>query len=458
MKTRDAAILGLALLACQPQNNPAASANGPSTPGGAAGPSAPAAASTPEASRLAEHRTLALSDPGPPDRIDARLKEFSEAARALPKKPESWVLLGQAWVLKARQSGDSGYYLNAKACAELAFALAPDFQLAQHLQLLVLQNEHSFEAARTLALRLTSSNPGDFMAQGALSDAELELGHIPEAEAAAQRMMDLKPSLPAYARLAHLRFVAGDINGAKEAFRLAFDAGRGAPDPEPAAWTLVQAATLFWHVGDYEGTKAGLDFVATSFPSLGAYAPALQLEGRLALSMGQTTSAITALTRSMVVTPSAETAWLLADAHLAAGDGVLAKAAELEVLRLGRQTDARTLSLFLAHRDRDHDEALRAAEQDRKHRGGVYADDALAFALYRAGRAAEALPLVRAMVATGTPDARLLFHAGLVLRAAGLTPNEKREGDDLIRRALKQNPNFDAASVAEAGRLLSGPR
>jgi Flp pilus assembly protein TadD len=63
----------------------------------------------------------------------------------------------------------------------------------------------------------------------------------------------------------------------------------------------------------------------------------------------------------------------------------------------------------------------------------------LAFALYRNAQLAEALPLARNAIALGTPDARLLFHAGLIESAGG----DKQRGRALVQRALALNPRFD---------------
>jgi hypothetical protein len=46
----------------------------------------------------------------------------------------------------------------------------------------------------------------------------------------------------------------------------------------------------------------------------------------------------------------------------------------------------------------------------------------------------------------GTPDARLLYHAGLIERAAG----DAEHGAQLIQRALELNPRFDPLLTGDA--------
>jgi Flp pilus assembly protein TadD len=72
--------------------------------------------------------------------------------------------------------------------------------------------------------------------------------------------------------------------------------------------------------------------------------------------------------------------------------------------------------------------------------------------LFRAGRLAEARTAIDRATAPGTPDPRLLYHAGAIRMAQG----EVAEGRALVRRALDLNPRFDPVASAEARVLLAG--
>jgi tetratricopeptide (TPR) repeat protein len=432
------ASLAVGLAACEPVETPAASVR------------ALPVAAPPLAGPQAEARALALAVP----EDDRSLQAKADAARKLGHKPEVWVELGQAWVQRARRSGDPGFHLNADACATVALALAPEFRPALDLRLLVLNNGHRFAEARDAAREILTRDPDDTLALGALSDALLETGALAEAEVAVQRMVDLKPDLPAFSRISYLRWLRGDVEGATEAIRHAYDAGRGSRDPEPAAWTLVQAALIFWHKGDFEGALAGLDL---SDALLDDYAPSLQLRGRALLSLDRAAEAVGPLRRAQEISPLPETAWLLADALRGTGDAAGAEAADTRAVTLGRQMDKRTLAQHLAARNRDIPAAVVAARAEAAERGGPYIDDALAFALYRTGRPedlAEARRLIERATSGGLPDARVMFHAGAILLAAG----EPEAGRRWLEKALKTNPAFDADGVAEARRLLEARR
>ncbi|HEV2641596.1 MAG TPA: tetratricopeptide repeat protein, partial [Candidatus Elarobacter sp.] len=65
--------------------------------------------------------------------------------------------------------------------------------------------------------------------------------------------------------------------------------------------------------------------------------------------------------------------------------------------------------------------------------------DAVAWTALKAGRLTEARSAARAALRLGTGDARLLYHAGMIARAAGDEPAAR----DYLRRALALNPQFD---------------
>ena len=406
-------------------------------------PPPPAPASPPKS----EREILAFAEPSGTSAIDLELKTAQRRVTDLPKKADSWVMLGRAWVKKARQSGDPGYYLNADACAESALALEPQHTPALNLRGLVLLNGHRFPEAKALAESILARDSDDAMALGTLSDALLELGDIEGAIKAADRMLERKPDLPSYSRASYLRWLRGDVKGALEAMRLAFDAGRGQKDKEPSAWALVQAANIFWFQGDLDGAASGYQLTLDYLPG---YAPALVGQGRVLLARGEASQAALRFREALSKQPLVETAWLLGDALTAAGDRAGATAAWSEVQRLGRQGDPRTLALFLATKNRDPVEAVKLAHEEVLKRPGPHSRDAYAFALLRAGQIDEAQAAMKAVLELGVREPAIRYHAGLIALAAG----KKAEGKRLLREALSMNPHFDVSGAEEARSIL----
>jgi tetratricopeptide (TPR) repeat protein len=354
------------------------------------------------------------------------------------EKPDAsaWVRVGQAWLRLARLRSQPDHFVAAEDCAARALAQNANDPSAMRLRGLLHMNAHRFAAARELSQTLLARNPSDTLSWGTLSDAELELGHISEATAAAQHMLDQKPSLLSYGRAAHLRWLIGDRPGAKRLYQAAIAAGQAQADPEPRVWMTVQAAWVFWHEGDYAGAQRGFELALSQLPD---YAPALEGLGRTALSRGEYSQAITWLERAQQLHPLAETAWWLGDAYMLSGKRDLATAQYREVERIAARMDPRTLALFYATQAREPREALRLAKLAWSERQDGYTKDVLAFALYRNGELTEATRLARELSATAVPDARLIYRAGLILRAAGAAA----EGGELLSRALTLNPRFD---------------
>jgi tetratricopeptide (TPR) repeat protein len=401
--------------------------------------------------RAAPSKSLALQPPHGSAPVDGAIASLEQAAEKNPGKGALWVLLGRSWVRKARETTDPGFYLNARAAADAALDIDPNDATALDLEGLVLLNEHRFEQARALAQSNADAHPQDPTAFGTLSDAELELGRLDDAARSAQAMMDLKPNLPSYSRASYLRWLDGDVEGAKHIVRLAIDSGGDRREPEPRAWVMTQAGAIFLHQGDYAGAEVGFDRTLEQMPD---YPPALVGKARVALARGDGASAARLLERAYDASPLVETSWLLGDAWAMAGETTQAREAYARVERTGRQVDPRTLALFWATKDEHAAEALALAEAEKTVRGDLYTEDTYAWALYRNGRIREARSAIDRALAHQTPDARLLYHAGAIRIAGG----DAAQGRRLVERALDLEPGFDVSGAAEARRLLDGKR
>ena len=394
-------------------------------------------------------RMLAMMEPGGSLPVDKRIKDLQAMLQRQPTKMEAWLALGNAWIVKARDVARPALYANAGACAEHMLAVEPENRLALELQGLVLMNDHRFAEARLKMRAVVARWPDLPVAWGTLSDAELELGNTEAAVEAAQRMVDVKPNLPSYSRAAYLQWLHADLPAAKESVRLAIDAGNDGKDHEPKAWVIVQAAMMFWNEGDTDGALAGFEQALAWMPH---FPPALVGKARVLIGRGEGRAAAPLLEEAYKANPLVETGWLLGDAREQAGDGAGAQQAWAEIEKRGRLADPRTLALFLATKDLQHDEALRLALAEKKARDDQYTEDTIAWAAYRAGKLDEALEATVKATRLGTRDARLWFHEGAIRLAKGDTAR----GRERLAAALKLNPHFDRTGEQEARALLDG--
>ena len=98
----------------------------------------------------------------------------------------------------------------------------------------------------------------------------------------------------------------------------------------------------------------------------------------------------------------------------------------------------RVLVDYYADHDINHKQAVELAAGEYAIRKDIYGEDALAWALYRDGHAAKALPHIVAALRFQTADARLYFHAGMIYKAVGQT-NKARTN---LKQALAINSHF----------------
>lgn len=430
----------LALPACREDRPPAPTAAAPT----AAEPATPAPTAAPPGA-------LARTPPPPTLPADPTL---APALAAVERHPTAatWVELGRAWVRTARRAQREALYDQVDDAARAALALDPKSAQARHLRGLVLTTRHRFTELRALAEQLTRDDPADDAAWALLADAALALGDHTTTERALDRLLDLRPALPAYARAAWLRWLHGDIDGSLQMWTEALRAA-GHQDPEPRAWTLTEAGHVEWNRGRLD---AAARLYAAALTHLPDHAGALFGRARVHLARGDARAAATDLAASAAARPAEITLEWQALALRAAGDTTAADALDHKLAQAGPFDDDRTIALYLAHRRLDPARAVERARRDFQVRQDLYAHDALGFALYRAGQLDDAARHLEAATRYGTPDPMLHAHRGLIAAARG-RHDEAREHLD---RAWAQNPHAHPllmAEVAAARAALPAP-
>jgi len=379
----------------------------------------------------------------PNDREISRLQQQIRNGRNLQLRLEQ---LGWAFVAKARESFDSGFYKLAELCARSIEMRNPQSQEALLLRAHVLQNLHRFKESETLARRLVQQRGLSFD-YGLLGDALMEQGKLHDAVEAYQRMMNLKPDLRAYARAAHMRWLKGDLEGAIEAMQLAASAG-SPQDAESAAWANTRLAFYDFQAGRVSEAEQRCAF-ALSLQS--DYAPTLLLKGKMLLAQHRFPQAVDALQKAARLNPLPEYQWTLAEALRVAGKENEASEIEARLCQRGASSDPRTLALYLATRRESPETALRLAREEFDSRSDVFSHDALAWSLVAAGNLAEAQSEMQRALAEGTEDARLFFHAGIIASQAGQSANAERwlsKASDLSHLLLPSERNELQTAVA----------
>jgi len=384
---------------------------------------------------------------------DRAIAAAEESLGRADRSPGAYVALASAFMRKARETGEAAYYTRAGAALDRALAVDPDAYEALRARAWVLLGLHDFRGALAAAERTRARAPTDWWNYGMLADASVELGDYERAVDAAERMVGLRPGLPAYTRIAFLRSLFGDRRGAIAALEFAVRAG-SRRDPEGLAWALVHLGHE--HFAGGELAAAGRAY-AEALDVLPDYYLALAGLGRVRAAERRTREAIDLYRRATAQIPAPDLVATLGDLHAAAGEGLEAERQYARVEYMGRvaaaagTTYGRQLALFYADHDRRLDEALRLAREEAAGRGGVYTDDALAWALYKNGRLAQAARAAHRALRLGTQDGSLHYHAGMIAAALGRASSAARH----LRRALTLNPHFDVRQAPLAVATLA---
>jgi len=359
---------------------------------------------------------IILLDPGSAEKttLDTRIAETQARVKSGPNSPAQIERLGWLFVEKARVSNDPGFYKLAEQCALCLESAHGNSLDALLLRGHVLHSLHRFKEAESLALDLTKKRELAFDF-GLLGDVEYDQGKVPQAVAAYQRMVNLRPDLQAYSRIAQIRWLTGDLSGAVEAMVMAAQAGSPL-NAEPTAWTYSRLALLQLQFGDFPAAKQSASVALQMQTNSAAAWLAL---GRIQLAAGETNAAVESLGKAAELNHLPEAQWALADALRLAGRLSAAEEVEKKLQQRGASEDPRSFSLFLSTRGVQSELALKLAQNELDARTDVFTHDALAWALKASGRLPEARAEMTKALAEGTQDARLFLHSAVIAAAAG---------------------------------------
>ena len=384
----------------------------------------------------------------------ARLSGLEAALEAGGGRAETYAALGTALMQRLRETGDPSLYSRA----EMAFADALEREPASldarvGVGTLALAR-HDFRAALRHGEAARRVAPGAFAPFAVLVDAQIELGRYDAAERTLQQMVDFKPGLASYARVSYFRELQGDLDGAREAMRLAASAAPAAGENRSYIQTLL---------GNLEFARGRLDVAASAYRAalagFPAYAPADAGLARVQAARGSLEPAIERLRSVTQRLPLPEYVIALGEAQLAAGlrddarrNFDLVRAQQRLLGARGVNTDAE-IAVFEA----DHGNigrALRLGRRGYAAAPSVRSADALGWALTRAGRPVEGLAYARRALRLGSRDALFLYHAGMAARAAA----KRGAARGYLARALAANPRFSPLHAPVARRALRSLR
>lgn len=385
---------------------------------------------------------------------DRTILRYQRILQRNPRDARTYYRLGDAYIQKARESGDVTYFTLAEQALRKALDISPGYSDALRHLAFVLYSRHDFAGAATEARKATELNPADPHAYGILGDAYLEVGRYSEAEAAYGQMMGLDANLYSLSRLSGLKSLRGDPEGAIADLHRALETGKTERRPrESIAWGQWQLGSEHFALGNLRLAEARYLGALSTYPN---YYRGLAGLAQVRAAQKRYPEAIDLYQRAIAIIPQPDYAATLGDIYAKIGRPEEAKKQYDLVEYIGylntlnRVLYNRELGAFYADHDIKLAEALDLARKELEYRRDIYAYDLLAWTLHKNGKSQEALPAMTEALKLGTKDARLFFHAGMIYHGIG----ETDKATTYLRRALATNPSFHIFHAEVAERTL----
>ncbi len=383
-----------------------------------------------------------------------RIAFWQSRIAANPSSDQQYVYLGELYAQKGRETGDVANYALAEEAFRRALTLYPMNTAARAGLARNLVTLHQWKDAIGEGTALLRSDARALGAVAIVGDASLEIGDLATAQAAFDTLRQKMDGPAVTVRFARLAFLGGDTDGA---IRLADEAAAGAASlnasAEEQAFDLYVAGEYRWQKGDIAGADSQYQAALSVFPD---YYLALAGRGHAAFARGDFDGAIGFERSAVAIIPKPELLAYLGDLYALKGDTASAEQQYRAVDFIGTLGDTqsrvynRELALFEATHGRNAANAVTLARVELVDRKDIYGYDALAWALFRAGRATDAVDPAHRALALGTKDAKVLYHVGMIELATGDAAN----GRTHLEAALALNPAFDPLGAADARKAL----
>jgi tetratricopeptide (TPR) repeat protein len=346
-----------------------------------------------------------------------RIDEMENRLRERPHDAGAAVLLADALLRQARVTGDGRSTSRAGELVKSVLKEHPGSYDALRILGAIHLSQHQFREALEIGRRARNLRPNDAWNYGIIGDALIELGEYEEAFEAIDRMVAIRPSAAAYARVAYARELRGDLEGALQAMQMAAEATTS-HDPEAQAWYASQVGELYLRIGKNADAEHEYRRAASMFPT---YPFAMVGQGKVKAARGDRDGALRIYLDELKRVPTLDLAARIGDLYAQAGDSAQAEhyyqLAEDIAGPAVAQTEA-SLALFLAEHDRKLSDAVKIAEAVATMRHDVFTYDALAWAYYKAGRPEDARVASQRALRTGTRDPIILSHAAQIQRVS----------------------------------------
>ena len=398
-----------------------------------------------------------------PTETDRIIHTIQRRIAISPKEAKAYSQLGAAYLQRARETGNVEDYQLAEqslnkslemVSADLS-AIGPFSTLAE-----VCMGEHRFQDAFDYAEKALALGSGDLSPFAIQGDSYADMGEYEKAGAAYSRLTsgsadDSRTLYVRDSRIAYLKFVSGDTEGAIQLMQSAIAAGIESHLPsENLAWLYFELGEFYFLNGNTRAANQAYLAALATHP--GDYRALVGL-ARIRSNDGRYQEATLLYQKAIAVVPMPIYVAELGDVYKKMGDGEQAEKQYQLVEYIGllgqinKVLHNRDLAIFYADHDRNLRESLVLAHKELEVRHDIYTWDALAWALYKNGNFPEARDAMSNAVRLGTKDSLLFFHAGMIQAKLGQTEQAKEN----LGTALKINPHFHVLYADQARQQLN---
>jgi len=399
------------------------------------------------------HAAVTASESSPLSKVDLRILRAQQKIAKAPGKAEGYNELASAYMQKARETGDFTFNASANDTLDHSLSIEADNYDALKLRAKLQLTYHRFAEALVTAHRAQTIRDDDHDVWGQITDALVELGDYPAAVKSAQRMVDLRPDSSSYARISYLRALHGDTYGAIQAMNAAVKAA-DPNDREGMAWCRVQLGNELMNAEKVDAAERQFDDAIRIFPD---HRLALQAKARARIAAGDLQGAVEIYQHDQARTASADSAQQLGELYKLLGREDLAKQSLEKFETLEKENAAlerswRHMLNYWLDNDKNLQESLSLARREYEVRKDIFTCDSLAWALFKNGEMSEAKQIINEALRTGSRDARINYHAGLIYMSLKMPDKAAK----YLRRGAAMNSAFDPIQQETAKNLLAG--
>ena len=403
--------------------------------------------------------------------IDRDIASNERAVHVDPNAALNWSYVSSAYMVRSRESDDLATAVKAEKAARRSLAIRKLGNVGAWNKLISsLLQEHRFKDA--LAECEKAETAKLYSDDTALLRVEclIEIGRYDEAGVQLSKHPRMAENAAGYSVVARLFDLQGMPDRAVSLYRrAAVEVDRNAGMPSYAVgWFHTRLAMQLAKVGKHDQAKHEFECALALYPR--DYKAMAGL-ARLAAQDERWKDAIEWGNRSDEIAQMADVRALVGDAYAMLGDSTKAEEQYGRVAALvgrpsgmndglhevapaagthGHRLD-RQYAQFCADHHRDPDGAYAAAIRDFAAREDIYSYDTLAWVCLQRGDTAEASKAIGKALATKTKDPMVLYHAGVIFRAA----NQPEKALTLLREAIQIDPRFDGIAAPIAARAVS---